>query len=245
MKQLLKQVFSSQKRLIRLIVPLVTVILVASLFATPALATGVYQIPNLTPGNDTWVLDQGEVISRLNEGKINSAFEDLAKQTNKEVRIVTVRRLDYGETPQSFTRELFEKWFPTKEAQANQTLLVLDTVTNGTALISGDEVKPLLTDSIAKSISTETVSVPLRNGNKYNQAFIDASDRLVAVLSGKADPGPPQIIDNVQVEGTYKKAGETNQGNATAWVVGLLIAATVIPMATYYIYQINQPSSDG
>ncbi|MBD2531860.1 TPM domain-containing protein [Nostoc flagelliforme FACHB-838] len=246
MKQLLKQVFSSQKPLIRLIIPLVTVILVvASLFAAPALATGVYQIPSLTAGNDTWVLDQGEVISRLNEGKISSAFEDLAKQTNKEVRIVTVRRLDYGETPQSFTKELFEKWFPTKEAQANQTLLVIDTVTNGTAIVTGDEVKPLLTDSIAESIATETVSVPLRNGNKYNQAFIDASDRLVAVLSGKADPGPPQIIDTVQVEGTYKKAEETDQGNATAWVVGLLIAATVIPMATYYIYQINQPSSDG
>ncbi|QHG19423.1 TPM domain-containing protein [Nostoc sp. ATCC 53789] len=243
MKQLLKQIFSSQKHLIRLVLTLVTVILTASLFATPALATGVYQLPSLTA--DTWVLDQGEVISRLNEGKISSAFEDLAKQTNKEVRIVTVRRLDYGETPESFTKELFEKWFPTKEAQANQTLLVIDTVTNGTSIITGDEVKPLLTDAIAESVATETVSVPLRNGNKYNQAFLDASDRLVAVLSGKADPGPPQVTDNVQVEGTYKKAEETNQGNATAWVVGLLIAATVIPMATYYIYQINQPSSDG
>ncbi|MFN6460331.1 MAG: photosystem II repair protein Psb32 [Nostoc sp. DedVER02] len=245
MKQLLKQVFSSQKHLIRLILPLVTVILAATLFAAPALATGVYQIPSLTAGNNTWVLDQAEVISRLNEGKISSALEDLAKQTDKEVRIVTVRRLDYGETPESFTKELFEKWFPTKEAQANQTLLVIDTVTNGTAIITGDKVKPLLTDSIAESVATETVSVPLRDGNKYNQAFLDASDRLVAVLSGKADPGPPQITDNVQVEGTYKKAEETNQGNATAWVVGLLIAATVIPMATYYIYQINQPSSDG
>ncbi|MBC1222925.1 TPM domain-containing protein [Nostoc sp. UCD121] len=243
MKQLFKQIFTSQKHLIRLVLTLVTVILTASLFATPALATGVYQLPSLTA--DTWVLDQGEVISRLNEGKISSAFEDLAKQTNKEVRIVTVRRLDYGETPESFTKELFEKWFPTKEAQANQTLLVIDTVTNGTSIITGDEVKPLLTDAIAESVATETVSVPLRNGNKYNQAFLDASDRLVAVLSGKADPGPPQIADNVQVEGTYKKAEETNQGNATAWVVGLLIAATVIPMATYYIYQINQPSSDG
>ncbi|MBE8998238.1 TPM domain-containing protein [Nostoc sp. LEGE 12447] len=243
MKQLLKQIFSSQKHLIRLVLTLVTVTLTASLFATPALATGVYQLSSLTA--DTWVLDQGEVISRLNEGKISSAFEDLAKQTNKEVRIVTVRRLDYGETPESFTKELFEKWFPTKEAQANQTLLVIDTVTNGTSIITGDEVKPLLTDAIAESVATETVSVPLRNGNKYNQAFLDASDRLVAVLSGKPDPGPPQIADNVQVEGTYKKAEETNQGNATAWVVGLLIAATVIPMATYYIYQINQPSSDG
>ncbi|MEH2026776.1 photosystem II repair protein Psb32 [Nostoc sp.] len=244
MKHLLKQVFSGQKHLIRLILPLVTVIFAASLFATPALATGVYQIPNLIPGN-TWVLDQGEVISRLNEGKISSTFKDLAKQTDNEVRIVTVRRLDYGETPESFTKELFEKWFPTKAAQANQTLLVLDTVTNGTAIITGDQVKPILTDSIAESVATETVSVPLRNGDKYNQAFLDASDRLVAVLSGKTDPGPPKIIDNVQVGGTFKKAEETNQGNATAWVVGLLIAATVIPMATYYIYQINQPSSNG
>ncbi|MDZ8185711.1 MAG: TPM domain-containing protein [Nostoc sp. ChiSLP02] len=247
MKQLLKQVFSNRKHFIRLILPLVAVILAASLFTAPALATGVYEIPDLTPGNNTWVLDRGEIISRVNEGKISSAFEDLAKQTGNEVRIVTIRHFDYGETPESFSKELFEKWFPTKEAQANQTLLVLDTATNGTAIITGDRVKPLLTDSIAKSVAEETLSIPLRQGNKYNQAFTDTSDRLVAVLSGKPDPGPPEVADNVQVEGTFKDAEETKavQGSATAWVIGLLIAATVIPMATYYIYQINQPSSDG
>ncbi|MFN6562400.1 MAG: photosystem II repair protein Psb32 [Nostoc sp. ChiSLP01] len=246
MKQIVKQLFSNKKHFVRLILPLVTVILAAMLFATPALATGVYQIPGLTSGNDTWVLDRGEVISRLNEGKISSAFEDLAKETGNEVRIVTIRHFDYGETAQSFTKELFEKWFPTKEAQANQTLLVLDTVTNDTAIVTGDRIKSLLTDSIAESVANETLSTPLRRGNKYNQAFIDASDRLVAVLSGKPDPGPPQITDEVQVEGTFKNAEETKavQGSATAWVIGLLIAATVIPMATYYIYQINQPSSD-
>ncbi|MBD6614325.1 YgcG family protein [Komarekiella sp. 'clone 1'] len=253
MKQLLKQVFSSKKHHYWLVLPFVTMILAASLFATPAFATGVYQMPNLAAGDAsgkgkalrTWIVDQGEIVSRLNEGKIGSAFENLAKQTGNEVRVVTIRRLDYGETPESFAKALFEKWFPTKEAQANQTLLVLDTVTNGTAIITGDKVKSLLTDSIAESVATETVSAPLRDGNKYNQAFLDASDRLVAVLSGNPDPGPPKIADKVQVEGTFKKAGETDRGNATAWVVGLLIAATVIPMATYYIYQINQPSSDG
>ncbi|BAY73678.1 hypothetical protein NIES25_00860 [Nostoc linckia NIES-25] len=247
MKQIIKQLFSNKKHFVRLILPLVTVILAATLFSAPALATGVYQIPDLTSGNDTWVLDRGEVISRVNEGKISSAFEDLAKQTGNEVRIVTIRHFDYGETAQSFTKELFEKWFPTKEDQANQTLLVLDTVTNDTAILTGDRIKSLLTDSIAESVANETLSTPLRKGNKYNQAFIDTSDRLVAVLSGQPDPGPPQIADEVQVEGTFKNAEETKavQGSATAWVIGLLIAATVIPMATYYIYQINQPSSDG
>ncbi|MFN6568555.1 photosystem II repair protein Psb32 [Dendronalium sp. ChiSLP03b] len=245
MQQLLNKLFSIKKHVIRFILPLLISIVGSSLFASPAFATGVYQMPSLVAGDTTWVLDKGDVISRLNEGKISGALEDLAKQTGNEVRFVTVRRLDYGETPESFTKALFEKWFPTKQAQANQTLLVLVTVTNGTDIITGDKVKSLLTDSIAESVASETLGVPLRDGNKYNQAFLDASDRLVAVLSGKPDPGPPEIVDKVQVEGTFKKAEETDQGNATAWVIGLLIAATIIPMATYYIYQINQPSSDG
>jgi len=71
--------------------------------------------------------------------------------------------------------------------------------------------------------------VPLRKGDKYNQAFLDASDRLVALLSGKPDPGPPQIAETVKTEGTFKKAEETDAGNATIWVIGLLLAATIIP----------------
>ncbi len=236
--------FSVKKYLTWLIAPLVMVILALSVFVTPASATGVYQIPSLSEGNSNWVLDQGEIISRINEGKISGAFEDLAKKTGNEVRFVTIRRLDYGETPESFTQELFEKWFPTPAEQANQTLLVLDTVTNGTAILSGAEVKPLLTDAIAESVLSETLGIPIRDGNKYNQAFTDASDRLVAVLSGEADPGPPEVKETVQVEGTFTKAEDTDQGNATAWVVGLLIAATIIPMATYFVYQVNQPSSD-
>jgi len=246
MKSLLNQELSWKRYLQWLLLPLVAIIVASSLFATPVLATGVYQMPNIAPGDRTWVVDQAEVISRLNEGKISSALEDLAKQTGNEVRIVTLRRLDYGETPETFTKALFEKWFPTKAAQANQTILMIDTVTNGTAIISGDQVKSLISDEIANSIASETIMAPLRDGNKYNQAFLDASDRIVAVLSGQPDPGPPQIVDKVQVEGTFKKAQETDKGNATAWVIGLLIAATIIPMATYYIYLVFQkPSSNG
>ncbi len=221
------------------------VILASLVFATSASATGVYEMPTITSGERTWVVDQAEVISRLNEGKISNALENLANQTGNEVRIVTIRRLDYGETSESFTKALFEKWFPTKEAQANQTILMIDTVKNGTAIITGDKVKSVMPDKIVESVANETVMAPLRDGNKYNQAFLDASDRLVAVLSGEPDPGPPQIAENVQVEGTFKKAKETDKGNATAWVIGLLIAATIIPMATYYIYQVFQPSSNG
>jgi uncharacterized protein len=246
MKQLLKQLFSSHTYFNRLLLPvLVTMMMVISVFATPAFATGVYKIPNLTA--DTWVVDEGDVLSRFNEGQISGAFKDLAQETGNEVRIVTIHRLDYGETPESFAQGLFTKWFPTPEAQANQTLLVIDTLTNGATIVSGDQTKTLLTDAIAESVIDGTLGAALRNGNKYNQGLLDVRDRLVAVLSGQPDPGPPSEKETVQVEGTFTSAAETdkNKGNATAWVVGLLIAATVIPMATYYLYQINQPSNEG
>ncbi|MBA3921393.1 MAG: TPM domain-containing protein [Nostocaceae cyanobacterium] len=243
MKSLLNRVFNRTKLIWYWIVPLALIILVCSEFALPANATGVYQMPTITAASsDTWVIDKGDVISRFNENKISTALADVAQKTGNELRIVTIRRFDYGETPETFGKALFQKWFPTVEAQANQALLVLDTITNGTVIITGDKVKAQLNDKIATSIAEETVQVPLREGNKYNQAFLDASDRLVAVLSGQPDPGPPQIKETVQVEGTFTKAEDTtkNKGNSTAWVVGLLIAATVIPMATYYLYQVFQ-----
>lgn len=236
MKQLLNQIFNWKKHIQRLILPLVLMILATQLVADPAIATGVYQMPTLSAGDRTWVIDQAEVLSRFNEGKISSALEDLAEQTGNDVRIVTIRRLDYGETAESFTNKLFEKWFPTKEAQANQTLLVIDSLSSGIAIRTGDKVKSLMPDDIAQSVVSETILIPLREGDKYNQAFLDASDRLVAVLSGKPDPGPPQIAETANLEGTFKKAEETDAGNATIWVIGLLLAATIIPMATYYLY---------
>jgi len=151
--------------------------------------------------------------------------------------MVTIHRLDYGETPETFTKALFEKWFSTAQAQANQTLLVIDTLTNGTAIQTGEAVKSIMPDAIAQSVASETVVVPLRDGNKYNQGLLDASDRLVAVLSGQPDPGPPVVAENVQVEGTFKSAEETDTKNSTIWVVAILIIATVVPMATYFFYQ--------
>ncbi|MGF1461317.1 MAG: photosystem II repair protein Psb32 [Leptolyngbyaceae cyanobacterium] len=207
------------------------------LMAAPAFATGVYQMPPLS--DSTWIVDDAGLISRLNEGKLTSELKELATATGNEVRFVTIHRLDYGETPASFADALMDKWFPNPESQANQTLLVLDDVTNNAALKVGEAAATDLSDDIATSIVADTVGIPLRQGNKYNQALLAASDRLVAVLSGEADPGPPAEVSSFEMESTFASAEETeeNRGNATIIVVGFLIAATVIPMATYYIYQ--------
>jgi uncharacterized protein len=203
-------------------------------------ATGVYSMPNLKAGDPTWVLDQAGVFSRLTQGELATKLENLAKATGDEVRLITFHRLDYGETVETFTNELFQKWFPNPEEQANQLLLVLDNVTNSVAIKAGEAVQANLPSETAESIAQETLMVPLRDGNKYNQAFSDASDRLIAVLSGEPDPGPPIVIDTTNTEGTFATAEETDDRSATILVVVLLALATIIPMATYYIYQAIQ-----
>ncbi|HEY9693478.1 MAG TPA: TPM domain-containing protein [Oculatellaceae cyanobacterium] len=238
MRKLVNQYFSRNKYLQRLLLALGLMLLTTQLVILPANATGVYQIPNLTPNDaHNWVLDKADVLSRVVKGKINGALDKLATNTGNQVRMVTVYRIDYGETADGFADKLFDKWFPTPEAKAHQTLLVLDSLTNNTAIRTGDAVKSIMSDEIANSVASETVLVPLREGDKYNQALTDASDRLVAVLSGNPDPGPPVVQDNVQVGRTYKTAEETDTGNSTILVVVLLIAATVIPMATWWFYQ--------
>jgi uncharacterized protein len=217
------------------VVSLLIGMMTAQLIALPAFATSIIEIPR--PAKGDWVVDKAEILSRANEGKISTQLANLADQTGYETHFVTIRRLDYGETAQTFAEKLFKAWFPTAEEQENQTLLVIDNLTNNAAIQTGSKVKAIMSDAIAESIAQETLLVPLKQGNKYNQAFSDAGDRLVAVLSSEPDPGPPEVEDNVMVEGTFATPEETKSSNATVWVVGFLIAATVIPMATYYFYQ--------
>jgi uncharacterized protein len=209
------------------------------IFTLPAQATAVYEVPAVSAGVPTWIIDKADVLSLSTESKLKGTLEQLAKKSGKEVRFVTIHRLDYGDTIQTFTDKLFKKWFPTDTQQANQSLIVLDNVTNTIGIQTGTESQASLTPAIANSIITETMPAPLRAGNKYNQAFDDATDRLVAVLSGQPDPGPPAIVSTPELGRTYLKAEETeaNRTNFTIVVIGLLIAATVIPMATWWWYQ--------
>ena len=201
----------------------------------PATATGVYDLPVLGQGSDTWIIDQADAISLSNENRLSGQLEKLATNNGTEVRLIAVRRLDYGVTMEGLADDIFAKWYPSPEEQANQVILVVDTFTNKTALRQGEETKSLLTDDIATSVVKETVAVPLRQGAKYNEAFLQAGDRLVAVLSGNPDPGPPSV-EQLNIESTFTSAEDTDDTSATIWVVVLMVLATVIPMATYFWY---------
>jgi uncharacterized protein len=205
------------------------------LLATPAFATGVYEMPEAAPISH--ILDQSEVLSRLTEGQISGTLNDLAAAHQQNVNIVSIRRLDYGETIDSFTQQLFDRWYPTPEAKANQTLLVIDSLTNNTSIVQGGKSAASMTAAIATSVAQETVLAPLQQGNRYNQAFLDASARLSQVLAGQADPGAPEAVEFTVPERNFATPEETKESNATVWVVVLLVLSTAIPMATYWFYQ--------
>lgn len=213
---------------------LLALVLCTAFWATPAFATSLSEVPSVS--SDVHVVDLGDIISRFNESKLNETFTELANKAGQDVHFVTIRRLDYDETIDTFANKLFQQWFPTPESSANQTLVILDSVTNNSAIVTGEKVKSVMSDKVAKSVAQETMQVPLQKGDRYNQAFLDVGDRLVAVLSGETDPGPPVVVDTVKTEGTFASREETAQSNAIPWVIGLLLAATVIPMVTYYWY---------
>ncbi|MEN9244116.1 MAG: TPM domain-containing protein, partial [Gloeomargarita sp. DG02_5_bins_242] len=61
----------------------------------PAWATAVSELPATAP---QWVLDQGEVFSPSTVNEVNRRLTQLAQATGLQVHVVSLRRLDYGET---------------------------------------------------------------------------------------------------------------------------------------------------
>lgn len=215
-------------------------LLVVGVVVGPAQAIAPFQVPTVSAGEATWLVDEADLISRINEGKIAGRLSKLADQSGQEVRLVTIRHFDYGETIQTFTDKLFKRWYPDAEDQANQVLLVLDEVTKTVGIRVGEGAAVLLPEDLATSVAQETVLIPLLQGDKYNQALLDGTDRLVAVLSGQPDPGAPvfnEAFDTLS-ESTFASAETTeeNRGNNAVLLIVLLVLATVIPMATYYWY---------
>lgn len=213
---------------------ILTIVLTLHGEVAPAEATSVYAIPPVATG--TWIIDQAEVLSRLTQTELNNKLAALAEQTGIELRFVTFRRLDYGDTIQSFADKLFEAWFPDAEIQRQEAIFALDVQTNNGSLHLGEQAASLVPPETISSIVEETLVVPLRDGDKYNEAIVDVADRLGAILSGEADPGPPVIASSFQADRTFATAEETKNSNATTIVIVLLIVATIVPMLTYFAY---------
>lgn len=217
---------------------LVAVIVIAPV--PTAWALTVDDIPALdeieAPNQILRILDDANVINASTEGQISQQLGDLANTTGINTKVLTIKRIDFGQPAPEFTSELFQKWFPSAEEQANQVLIVVATEDHRTAIATGAGVKEKLPDSIASSIVQTNMLFPVQRSN-FNQAVSDGISRLVAVVTGQADPGEPLVAQESAETRNYAKAEETDANSSTVLVIILLLLATVIPMVTYYWFQ--------
>jgi uncharacterized protein len=219
----------------RILITTLTLLWTFQVFSGVAIASEVIDLPDLTPDDRTWVIDFANVISSSTENSTVEMLEKLATETGNQVRFVTVQRIDFGQPVSEFVSELFDKWFTTPEQRAKQTLILLATEDHRVAIKTGADVDKLVSKEIAESVAAETMLFPSQKSN-YNQAVTDGMNRLVAVLSGLVDPGPPVIVAETDL--SIKPAEiKTEPVSASIIVGGFLLAATIIPMVTYYWFQ--------
>jgi uncharacterized protein len=182
-------------------------------------------------GEQVWVIDLADALSASTETELDRTLSALATDTGKEVRLLAVQRIDFGQSAQDFAEEVFGAWFPTADRQRDRLLLLLATEDYRTALVAGENLQELLPPETQTSIAQETVLPPAQKA-QFNRAALDGVARLEAILRGNPDPGPPVVVEMPEVDNTPPKP--ENPLNTGLIVLAVLVVATVVPMVTYY-----------
>jgi len=212
------------------LVALLGALVMAFLVMLPAGALEIADIPDLPADDRTWVVDFANIISSATEGEISRKLDAIQTATGKSVRFVTVPRIDFGQPAQEFLQELFAKWFPTGDD--DQALVLIVGEDHRTAWQAGEGIKAVLSPALLESVIEETMLPPVRSA-RFNQALQEGAKRLLAVLAGEPDPGPPPVVAQVE----KKVAEPVDAKTSTTWVLALLAGATIVPMATYFLLQ--------
>ena len=182
---------------------------------------------------ETLVIDEADVLSRASRGELEAKLRSFDDQ-RVDARLITLRRLDYGISLNNFGEELLESW---SSPTGNPLLLMLiETQNKKSAVVADQELEAQLPASLLSSTARTTMTVPLREGDRYRQASVDGLTRLSTVLSGGEDPGPPQQIERVTLPTNIPTKAETEESDATKWVIILLVLGTIIPMATWWVF---------
>ena len=179
------------------------------------------------------MIDDADVFSRASRGELEAKLRSFEDQ-RVDARLITLRRLDYGITLNSFGEELLETW---SSPSGNPLLLMLIEASNKrSAVVANQELEAQLPPSLLRRTARTTMTVPLREGDRYRQASVDGLTRLSTVLSGGEDPGPPKEIERVTLPTNIPTKAETAESDATKWVIILLVLGTIIPMATWWVF---------
>ncbi len=198
----------------------------ALLASTPAYA----EIPATAPGPGLY--DDASIVQKGNEELFKNAAASIERNTGLHVRFVMTKSIPFGDTPSEYAAELFGQW----ALSDDDILFVASPKLARAGAAVGAHAAELLTPAIADSICNETYS--LKAGDeRYGAAILDVSNRLIPVLGGKDDPGPPDMSAREVIQ-NFKTKEETSKGrNKYVVVVGaILVIAFVAPLVQTFWY---------
>lgn len=224
----------TMKRLNQLISGILSAVVCLLLAVPAAQAVSAQDFPPSLP--DEVVLDSADVLSRAGRNEISTRLQEL-NQFHVDARLVTLRRLDYGLSLNTFGDELLERWGQDSNLTDRPLLIFLEeTQSKQATVVAADQLLEQLPESLLRSTGRTTMSQPLRDGDRFRQATLDGVTRIETVLNGGEDPGPPVQIERTANPTNIPTAEETENSNAFTWVVVLLVVGTIVPMATWWIF---------
>ena len=224
----------TMKRLNQLIGGLLSAVVCLLLAVPAAQAVSAQDFPPSLP--DDVVLDSADVLSRASRNEISTRLQEL-NQFHVDARLVTLRRLDYGLSLNTFGDELLERWGQDSNLTDRPLLIFLEeTQSKQATVVAADQLLEQLPESLLRSTGRTTMSQPLRDGDRFRQATLDGVSRIETVLNGGEDPGPPVQIERTANPTNIPTAEETENSNAFTWVVVLLVVGTIVPMAPWSIF---------
>jgi uncharacterized protein len=198
----------------------------------PALALSLGDLPIEPPS--ARVLDDADVLSISSRTDIERQLDQFGDD-RVDARLVTVSRLDYGLTLPELSRQLLERWSSAPGGDA-RLLILIDSQTKSAAIAASPALERQLPPDLLRSTARTTMAQPLREGNRYRQASLDALERLSIVLRGGEDPGEPAASEATVVATNIPTREETASSNAFTWVVVLLVVGTIVPMLTWWVF---------
>ncbi|KAA8498193.1 UPF0603 protein [Porphyridium purpureum] len=181
------------------------------------------------------LIDDANVVTKSAQPIVEKAYVTLKNNTGFEVHFVTVRSFGGTSEPNEYANDLFASW----GLGDKDVLVVGGTKVARAGIAAGAEAKKLLTDDIIASIGNETFALKARQ-EAYTASVLDVNNRLLPILYGKADPGPP-LIQRESAEGTFKTKAETEVNKTKYWTIfGVLVAISfIVPFLQYFWYTGN------
>lgn len=201
----------------------------------PAAALSLSDLPASPPS--THVLDNADVLSRATRAELERQLQEFGGE-RVDARLITISHLDYGLDLTQLGSQLLERWSAQAGAGAEpeSLLLLIDTQNKATAIVASAALQRQLPQLLLVSTARTTMAQPLRDGDRYRQAGLEALNRLRTVLQGGEDPGEPVEVEVAVPVTNIPTAEQTREGNGLTWVVVLLVVGSVVPMVTWWVF---------